>query len=258
MLSKPRNTEKSPLLGADFLCLGILDSYCAAKPAVRVERSETTIQAEISPATHFCYNIWVIKYLIFDFGGVILKHKATIVEDALAQIFPENPQQALHLFTDHRLALMTGKESSEQVLTAIKDQLGSQKSIEEIMDQWKSDYQKEAATVDRELLAYIEELKEKFPVYMLTDTIDTHDDYNKTRGIYDKFTYVFRSNIEGVSKLNNEAFDNVLQKIGAESGECLLIDDLPVNIERAQNLGFKALLYRDLTALKSDLQSLLS
>ena len=187
----------------------------------------------------------MIRNIIFDFGGVILKHKSTLMEDKIAEIFSIPLEQALKIWTEWKPLLMTGKISSEQFLEKVKNELQSDKSLSDILQNWKDIYIKEAEGVDWELLAFIEKLKNNYQVFLFTDTIDTHDEYNSTRGINNKFTQVFKSHIEKLTKLNNNAFINVLKKINAKPSECILIDDLEENIKRAEDLGIKGIVYKN-------------
>lgn len=198
----------------------------------------------------------MIKNIIFDFGGVILKHKSTLLEDKISEIFSIPSEQALEIWKKVKADAFAGKISSEQFLKQIKDQLHSDKPLPEILKQWTDIYAREAKNVDWELMDFIENLKRKFKVYLLTDTIDTHDQYNATRGIYEKFNKVFKSHEEGLTKLNDDAFINVLNKISAPASECVFIDDLEVNVNRAKNLGFEVILYRGKEDLKQKMSRL--
>lgn len=195
----------------------------------------------------------MIKNIIFDFGGVILKHKATLMEDKISEIFSIPIEQADEIWKRERPSLLVGERSSEDFLAKLKHDLQSDKTTPELLGLWKSIYKKEAQDVDWELLNFIQKLRENYRVYLFTDTIDAHDEYNSTRGIYDKFTRVFKSNEEGLAKLNDDAFLNVLNKIGAKPEECIFIDDTPLNVTKANNLGIHGILYKNRKELKQDL-----
>lgn len=198
----------------------------------------------------------MIKYIIFDFGGVILKHKSTLMEDKISEIFSIPTEQALKIWREVKPNALVGKISSEQFLARFKDELRSDKTLPEILKEWRDIYVREAKKVDWELLQLIEKLRNNYQVFLFTDTIDTHDEYNSTRGIYDKFTRVFKSHKEGLSKLNDDAFTNVLNKISAQTDECIFIDDLEVNVKRAEALGMRGILYKDRKELTRELVKL--
>lgn len=211
----------------------------------------------------------MIRNIIFDFpsfeensptvyfGGVILKHKSTLMEGKIAEVFSISPTQALEIWKIWKPKLMTGQISSEKFLKLLKIELNSNKPFPQILKEWDDIYTREAKDVDWKLLGFIEELKSKFGVYLFTDTIDTHDQYNPQRGIYEKFTRVFKSHEEGFTKINDDAFLNVLKKIDAKPEECIFIDDLEINVKRAENLGIKGIVYKNLADLKEKLSNFL-
>lgn len=178
------------------------------------------------------------------------------MEDKISQIFSISTEEAAEIWKKERPALLIGKISSKHFLEKLKKELHSDKSLYEILSLWKSLYESWTKDVDWELLNFVGELKNRYRVYLFTDTIDTHDKYNSTRGIYDKFTKVFRSHIEGVSKLGDDAFINVLDKINAKPEECVFIDDLEVNIKRAEALGMWGIVYKNKEELDQKLLKL--
>lgn len=196
----------------------------------------------------------MIRNIFFDFGGVILKHRSTAMEEMIAQIFLISVQQAKDIWQKQKPLIMTGKKSSRQFLKELKNQLHSGLSNEKILKLWKDLYIEYAKGVDWELLNFIEKFKNNYKVFLFTDTIDTNDEYNSKRGIYSKFTRVFKSHEEGLTKLTDDAFLNVLNKIQADAKECVFIDDLDINITRAESLGIKGIIYTNLDVLKEDLK----
>ncbi len=198
----------------------------------------------------------MIKNIIFDFGGVVLKHKASLLEDKISEIFSIPFEQASEIWKKEKSPLLTGKVSSEQFLNKLKNELNSDKSRTQLLTEWRGLYMKWADDVDWQLLEFIKSLKKSYRVYLFTDTIDIHDEYNSKRAIYDKFTQVFRSNKEGLAKLDDDAFINVVHKIKATAQECVFIDDLEVNVKRAENLGLKGIIYTNKEELKHELSKL--
>ncbi len=199
----------------------------------------------------------MIKHIIFDFGGVIIKHKAHLMSNIISEMFSVSHEKAKEVWEKEMNTLLTGEISSEQYLQKLKNDLNSSKDLPELLTLWRDLYVKQAENVDWKLLELVEKLKIHYHVYLLTDTIDIHDDYNSTRGIYDKFTRVFRSHKEGVSKLSDDAFLRVLHAIKAKPQECIFIDDLGSNIQRASRLGIKSILYTNREKLEQELPLLI-
>lgn len=199
----------------------------------------------------------MIKAIIFDFGGVILKHKATLVRDILTQILPQSPDQAVEIWKKYQPAVNRGKKTSLEFLIELKKNLHSEFSIDELQNKWRELYKKEAIDVDRELLNLIGKLKKKYKIYMFTDTIDIHDAFNKTRHIYDKFDKVYKSYEEGIAKSDGKAaYQYLLKKINLNPDECIFVDDLEYNVKTAQDAGIKGIVYKSLPQLKNELSTI--
>jgi epoxide hydrolase-like predicted phosphatase len=198
----------------------------------------------------------MIRNLIFDFGGVILKHEETHNEVTLSKMFSISFEEAESLWAKYKADLLIGKESSRQFISKLKGELNSNLEIEELMRIWRDLYKKEADNVNNELLRLIEVLKKKYKVYLFSDTIEIHDEYNAKRGIYEKFHGVFKSFEEGYKKPDREACVNILEKISASPKECVFIDDLDENVQMATRLGLKGIRYKNLRQFKKELSRL--
>lgn len=198
----------------------------------------------------------MIKAIIFDLGGVILKHKPTLIGEILSQIFPISEEEGYSIFLQNRVKLLKGELSSRQFLEQLKDKFKVDKSIDELSKLWRDLYI-ENAQIDYELLDFIEALKAKYKAYLLTDTIDVHDEFNKGRGIYDKFTQVFKSFEEKMAKADGQVFYiHVLKKIDTKPEECVFIDDLEEQIRTAESLRAKGIAYINLSQLEGELSKL--
>lgn len=198
----------------------------------------------------------MIKNIIFDLGGVILKHRADLIGHILSKMFPVSEEYGNSLWIKHRMKLLKGELSSEEFLKKLKDKFEIQLSVTELSQMWRDLYV-ENAKVDWKVLEFVEQLKNKYKVYLLTDTIDIHDQYNKTRNIYNKFEKVFKSHQEKLAKAEGKKFfSHVLKKINAKSEECVFIDDLEEQVKTAESLGIKGIVYKTLPQLKKELNNL--
>lgn len=197
----------------------------------------------------------MIKNIIFDFGGVILKHKATLTKDILSEMFPNSKTEIEALWNEYKVLLNTGKKSSREFIIEAKKRTSTDSSLHTLRQKWSNLYKREANDVDWELLDFIEKLKAKYKIYLFTDTIDVHDEYNKTRNIYERFHGVYKSFEEGVAKAaGKEAYLYLLDKIEANPEECIFIDDLEENIKIANEVDITGIIYKNLDQLKDELK----
>lgn len=195
----------------------------------------------------------MIKNIIFDFGGVILTHKNTLIEEILTKMFPSSSSKAIELYLKHKSSLQTGKESSNQFITHLKEELRDDKTIEELLNIWETEYKK-AALINKSIMNFIKKLNTTYNVYLFTDTIDIHDKYNSRRRIYNNFKKVFKSFKEGVKKPDKRAYVNLLNKIKANPDECIFIDDLKENVETAEIIGMRGIVYKNTIQLEHELR----
>lgn len=198
----------------------------------------------------------MIKAIIFDLGGVVLKHRATLVAEIISKIFSVSKKKGLELWSQYRVRLLKGKLSMQQLLRELNNEFKTKYTLNELSNLEEVFY-RENTEIDYELLKFIEKLKTKHRVYLMTDTIDVHDEYNKKRNIYNKFTQVFKSFEEELTKAEGkEFFVHVLKKIKTRAEECVFIDDLEEQIEAAESLGMKGIIYKNVSQLKEELYKL--
>ena len=196
-----------------------------------------------------------IKNIIFDLGGVILKQKSTLMEEIISQMFSLPMDKATIIWKKYKHRLLILEDNSKQFLKELKKILKDPTGLDQLWNSWKILYIKKAK-VDNRVLKFISQLKKNYRVYLMSDTIDAHDEVNSRRGIYDFFDKVFVSHKEKLRKSNTQAFVNVLKKTKSQPDETILIDDLKENVKKAEELGIKGITYRNLRQLENDLVKL--
>jgi putative hydrolase of the HAD superfamily len=195
----------------------------------------------------------MIKNIIFDLGGVIIRHKPALIADILLLMHPKDHEKALEIWEDTVRSINSGKITSRDFMKKLKQSVDTNLNEEELYKLWNEEYIKGAQDLNQEVIEIIKSLQGKYNLYLLTDTIDIHDEYNSTRGIYDLFDKTFRSYLEGYSKHYVDAFTNILTKTEAIADETLFIDDLPENIKLAQSVGIHGIVFIDANKLLKDL-----
>lgn len=196
----------------------------------------------------------MIKNIIFDLGGVVLIQPEDVTGKIISHLFNASPQ-ASEIYLEHRIKLSKGEIAAEELIDLIKISHDSKIPTAEVMDTWLDLYKEFAKQIDGGVLDLVDQLKKKFTVYLFSDTIEFHDRYNSTRGIYERFHKVFKSYEEKLSKKENkEAFEKVLNKIGAKGDECIFIDDKEGNVKHAEETGMIGIHYKNLEQLKEELK----
>jgi putative hydrolase of the HAD superfamily len=111
------------------------------------------------------------------------------------------------------------------------------------------------------VFAIVEELKRASLICcVLSNTISLHWDKLRSPTEYPSFAlfeHLFASHLIKCAKPEKESFLFVARALNIQMSECLLVDDTPLNVDRAKAAGWKALLFRDAAQLKRDLNDLL-
>ncbi len=111
------------------------------------------------------------------------------------------------------------------------------------------------------VFAIVEELKRAGLICcVLSNTIPLHWDKLRSATEYPSFAlfeHLFASHLIKCAKPEKESFLFVARALNIQMSECLLVDDTPLNVDRAKAAGWQALLFRDAAQLKRDLNELL-
>jgi len=196
----------------------------------------------------------MIKNLIFDLGGVIIRANSDHNQKFLSAYFDIQLNRAYKLWNNGD-TLITGKETTEEFLVRFGKLIKKRLNVKTVKRSWRKNYE-DIASVDWQVISIIDALKSDYNVYILTDAEKIHNDSSVKKGLYEKFDQVFKSFEEGVRKPNREAYLNVLSKIHAEPGECVFIDDKKENVSGAEVVGIKGIVYVDPKQLKYGLAEL--
>jgi len=190
----------------------------------------------------------MIKHIVFDFGGVILDLDGvhTGYPDNLAIIFDTPLENAVKIWSENKTAVITGKETPKQFLTRIKKDYNFRFDVEEGMKYWEEQNIIDRSRIDWQLLHFIEALKDKYQIHMLTDQIQLQNGASAWIDRVDGcFHTILRSYEQGYRKPYPEAYLNLLQKINAveSPASVVFIDDNQANIEASNALGIHSILY---------------
>ena len=92
-------------------------------------------------------------------------------------------------------------------------------------------------------------------VYGLSNwSAETFPITRRKHDFFDLFDGFIISGEVNLVKPDPAIFNLLLQRIGGEAHECLLIDDAPANVEAAQKLGFQTILFTSPDQLQIELQ----
>jgi putative hydrolase of the HAD superfamily len=194
------------------------------------------------------------KAVIFDLGGVIINidYAATIEAfDILGhgdfQTVYSQAQQS-GLFDE----LETGKISGQRFVNELLPHLNVGTSPNKVVAAWNA----MIGTVPKERIELLQKVREKYPVYLLSNTNELHlhavlRSWNATSNqpMSAFFDGIYLSHEIGMRKPNVEIFEFVCRKNDLNSAETLFIDDSKQHIEGARLAGLQAFHLTEFEAL---------
>lgn len=184
----------------------------------------------------------MIRALIFDCFGVLYRDNISMLYDAVPLENHQALQDIIHA-TDY------GILSREEYYT----------SVGELAHKTPDDIQKierQQHSRDDRMIAYSQTFRPKYKVGLLSniDSDTIRRLFPNSEQLFD--TFVVSGDI-GITKPSVEIFEIAAIKLGLQPGECVMIDDLPKNVEGAKLAGMQALLFTTQHSLERELATLL-
>ena len=205
-----------------------------------------------------------IKAVVFDLGGVLIDLHADEARRELIERYGLLAHGFARLtrssFESHPRSItelaMTGKVGSSEYLEAflgectLKDLPGLQVNRLSILGRER-----------KNVFAIVEQLKQAGSICcVLSNTIALHWEKLSSAADYPSlgtFDHVFASHLIECAKPEKKSFSFVANALKVRMSECLLIDDTPLNVNRARAAGWDSLLFSDADQLRRNMRNLL-
>jgi HAD superfamily hydrolase (TIGR01509 family) len=179
----------------------------------------------------------MIRAFLFDIGNVLLKFDFSVaMRKTLALSEVHDPIEATTQIDRIKLGYEDGQIDRAAFLRGVFDVLRYRGTEAEFVAAWEDIF-----TPNEPMVALVERLHGRFPLYLLSNTNDIHRDYFTRQ--YDFFrrfaagTYSYEAK---ASKPGKEIYEIAQRQHGLEPATTFFIDDLLPNIETARALGFHA------------------
>lgn len=193
----------------------------------------------------------MIKYILFDLGGVIIN--LTVFERLSEITGIEDRQEVINYWTSLKSVAdyETGKISDAEFLRQLKKDLGYSRSERELHEEFKL----WCHSVNIQAHNFTIEMISEYRIGVFSNTNPIH--HQRLNEIWNTENLPideFMSYKLGVMKPNDEAFEYVVMKLGIAQNEILFIDDSQKNVEGAVRNGLNAYLFKnneDLARIKS-------
>ncbi len=188
-----------------------------------------------------------IKAVVFDFGNVIINIDLEKTFQAFSDLTFKSPERIRSLFAESDIfrKYETGFYSDDEFRDVVRQTLSYPLNDQEIDEAWNA----LLLDVPPERLAYLETLRFRYPVYLLSNTNAIHiekcQQYFRNRyNIADFrkfFNEVFLSYEMGLWKPDYAIYRKVLDATGYPPSEVLFLDDNADNIEAAKDMGIQTI-----------------
>jgi HAD superfamily hydrolase (TIGR01509 family) len=196
------------------------------------------------------FAIMTIKAVIFDWGGVMCVDSDFYTARVLAKRYNLDVNKLNDSF-----------EYIESKYTRLPDNDGF---FQEVIKENNLQISKEELEIlfnqtptRREMLDLVKKLKsDDIITAVLSTQMKVRADYIKANNDLSNFDYLFFSNEMGVKKPDKEAFIPVLEKINHSPEKCIFIDDNQRNLDTAEKLGIKTVLFKNYDQFRKDFKSL--
>lgn len=192
-----------------------------------------------------------MKNIIFDIGGVLLDYNPKTYLDKLD--IEENKRKDLNniIFHDKKWRdCLNGFITNHELIKYLSNQ--NPKYKDEINKILSKDNLKYMLPPKIDMIEYHKTLKQKgYKIYLCSNI--TEDTYNY---IKDNFEIIQTSDggvfscFENISKPNIEIYYNLINKYEINVTETIFIDDTSANIDTANRIGLKTILFKDIKQLK--------
>lgn len=187
--------------------------------------------------------------LILDFGNVVGFFSHGRAVEALAphaRVSPEQLHQVLHTGPLAE-AYEVGEVSSEEFLRAAQHECGIACSLEAMAEKYANIF-----WFNKEVITQLPEAARRFRLFLLSNTNELH-----ARRFLQQFAEPLRhfdhlilSHEVGARKPHAAIYEHALRRANCPPEQILFIDDIPANVQGAQQLGWRGIVYKPGTLLQ--------
>ncbi|MGK2896355.1 MAG: HAD-IA family hydrolase [Candidatus Saccharimonadales bacterium] len=186
----------------------------------------------------------MIRAIIFDCFGVLYRDNLSMLYDTVTPERYRELQDIIHA-TDH--GFFTREEYYQKVAEL------SGRTSEDIRAIEQRQHER-----DPEMIAYTQTFRPTYKVGVLSNIdVDSMAKLFPDAERNELFDAFVMSGAVGYTKPMPEIFELAAARLGVEPEECIMIDDIPLNIEGAQAAGMKGLVFSSRRQLALDLARVL-
>jgi putative hydrolase of the HAD superfamily len=122
---------------------------------------------------------------------------------------------------------------------------------------WEDVWTEYLGTLNEELLKFVSALRPRYKTAILSNSfVGAREREQEHYRFQDHFDAILYSHEEGIEKPHRDLYMLACDRLGVLPREAVFVDDLAENVEGAENLGMKGLLFISTDQVMSDLHRL--
>jgi putative hydrolase of the HAD superfamily len=196
-----------------------------------------------------------IKAVCFDFGGVIELNGRDIIKD-IAELLGIPLIKLREEYFKHNHLTNVGNMSWEDMVIKIVSIFDNTQKTKETVLAMIEKFQS-AKKINSDLVAIFPMLQQQgLKVAIFSNNNSGLREKLTENGIIKLVDEVIISSEIGFQKPHKEAFQVLFEKLGVRPEEVVFVDDTPKSLEKADEIGYTPILFKNNEQLKADLQNL--
>ena len=196
----------------------------------------------------------MIKAVIFDWGGVLIENPTEGILQYCREYLGIGNGCMLAAYRKLMPYFQEGKISEEEFWKGVRRRTGAKREMHASL--WLEAFEK-SYVEKKDVFSMAADLYERgYRTGILSNTEKPARPF-MNREPYRIFNPIVLSWEAGSSKPQNRIFEVLIETLGLEPPEILIIDDVAINITAARGLGLQGLLFTDAQMLRKDLHSIL-
>lgn len=197
-----------------------------------------------------------IKAVVFDFGGVIELYEGGGLLPAIAAHLGVSIGDFRTVYFQHNHLANVGNITWEDMLLKVVSVFNIDKANEHEVRKIIRDKALQRST-NNELLSYFPQLKKLgLKTGIFSNSNSLLREHLKTLGLLELPDVLLISGDIGYQKPHKEAFQVLFEKLNLPPEEVVFIDDTPRSLEKADEIGYIPILFKNNEQLKADLKGL--
>jgi len=186
----------------------------------------------------------MIGIILFDWGGVLAPDAIEKAARIFSMELGIDEGEFLKDMDDWSISYSKG-ESTKSFYENLEKKYGVPANIIEMT---------ERAVPPWEVFGIAKDLKKKgYTIGILSNQVNPRTDSIRNTFDISFFDYAFFSNEVGLMKPYKNFFEYALREMGVDAENCLFVDDHEENTKTAEKLGFKTILFKDISSFKQEL-----